>query len=179
MSSEPDLDGYDVDTSICVSDGQSDIPHMTPSDDLLLDPASAFWNPERVSLLRAQLLMPLVSVEIVEAVLILATIPDPESLTPLASVKMVPVLATIPDPKSVTELESKPKVCTALPPVVTTPKPKKDWTDFFATPSPPSPMSNYWKYVTPEEDALWYDRAGTDDGFQVVHQMKQELCEIK
>ncbi|KAG2065941.1 hypothetical protein BDR04DRAFT_1160880 [Suillus decipiens] len=211
---------------------------MTTSDDLLLDPA--FWNPEQVSLLRAQLLMPLVSVEIVKAPLVLATIPDPKSLTepesepeapqnnpqltPLASLEAVPVLATIPDPesvtepeseleaplvlatipdpesvtepesepkapqsnpqltplasleaplvlatipdpKSVTEPESESEVYTDPPPVVMTPKPKKNWTDFFATLSPPSPTSNYWKYVTPEEDALWYDHAGTDDGF--------------
>jgi hypothetical protein len=130
-----------------------------------------------------------------KALLVLATIPDSESmmepeskpeapqsnpqLTPLASLEAPLVLATIPNPKSVTEPESKPQVYTAPPPVIMAPKPKKNWTDFFATPSPPSPTSNYWKYVTPEEDALWYDHAGTDDGFQVVCQMKQELREIK
>lgn len=110
---------------------------------------------------------------------------DPESMTepesePEATPNNVQLtsLPAIPDPESVTEPESE--TDTAPPPVSTTPKPKKkDWTNFFATPSPPSPTSNYWKYVTPEEDALWYDRARTDSGFRVVRQMKQELREIK
>ncbi|KAG2738495.1 hypothetical protein P692DRAFT_20882627 [Suillus brevipes Sb2] len=196
MSSEPDLEGYDADTSLCVSDGRSDTPHMTTSDDLLLNPV--FWN----------LAQPLVSVETVST----TTILDPESVTePESEPEATPNNITSPpvisaDPESVTEPESEPEATpnniqltslpaipdpesvtepesetdTAPPPVSTTPKPKKtDWTDFFATPSPPSPTSNYWKYVTPEEDALWYDRARTDSGFRVVRQMKQELREIK
>jgi hypothetical protein len=101
-----------------------------------------------------------------KAPLVLATIHDPKSLMEPESKPEAPlVLATIPDPEGVTELESEPEVYTAPPPVIKTPKPKKNWTDFFAIPSPPSPTSNYWKYVTPEEDALWYDHAGTDDSF--------------
>lgn len=90
--------------------------------------------------------------------------PNPPCTTP----------AVICDPESVTEPESKPETIPTV--VCITPKPKKkDWTHFFATPSPPSPTSNYWKYVTWEEDAAWYDRAGTDDHFYVVRQMKCEL----
>jgi hypothetical protein len=88
--------------------------------------------------------------------------------------------AVVYDPESVTEPESEPETHTIPTVVCITPKPKKkDWTDFFATPSPPSPTSNYWKYVTREEDAAWYDRAGTDDSFHVVRQMKRELCDTK
>jgi hypothetical protein len=46
---------------------------------------------------------------------------------------------------------------------------------FFNTPSPPGPDSFYWKYVSQEEDAKWYDRSGTDASFRAVHQMKEEL----
>ncbi|KAI6046738.1 hypothetical protein EDC04DRAFT_2597854 [Pisolithus marmoratus] len=38
----------------------------------------------------------------------------------------------------------------------------------FATPSPPPPDSLYWKYVTPEEDARWYDCMGEDNTFNVI-----------
>ncbi|KAG1732806.1 hypothetical protein EDB19DRAFT_1911823 [Suillus lakei] len=172
MSMEPDLEGYDADM-------------RTTSDDLILDPT--FWNPEQVSLLRAQLLN------------VSTTIPNPESITepesepeatPNNQLTLLPVVSV--DPESITEPESEPEVTpnnvqltslpaildpesvmelesesdTAPPPVSTTPKPKKkDWTDFFATLSPPSPTSNYWKYVKTEEDALWYDHARTDGGF--------------
>ncbi|KAG1720529.1 hypothetical protein EDB19DRAFT_1835931 [Suillus lakei] len=106
MSSEPDLEGYDADTSICVSDGRSDTPHMTTSDDLLLNPV--FWNLEQ----------PLVSVETVLTTIpdpVSTTILDPESVTepeselePLVSVETV-LTTTILEPESVTEPESEPK----------------------------------------------------------------------
>ncbi|KAI6023090.1 hypothetical protein BKA83DRAFT_12597 [Pisolithus microcarpus] len=49
----------------------------------------------------------------------------------------------------------------------------------FATPSPPPPGSFYWKYVTPEEDAKWYDRAGQDNTFNVIHRWKKELEDLQ
>ena len=45
----------------------------------------------------------------------------------------------------------------------------------FATPSPPPPGSFYWKYVTPEEDARWYNWAGKDSKFDMVQHWKREL----
>ena len=45
----------------------------------------------------------------------------------------------------------------------------------FATPSPPPPGSLYWKYVTPEEDAQWYDCAGKNSQFDTVRRWKKEL----
>ncbi|KIK16600.1 hypothetical protein PISMIDRAFT_25096 [Pisolithus microcarpus 441] len=45
----------------------------------------------------------------------------------------------------------------------------------FATPSPPPSGSLYWKYVTPEEDAKWYDRTGEDSTFNVIRRWKREL----
>jgi hypothetical protein len=118
-----------------------------------------------------------------------AVICDPESVTePESEPEVLHITlnppcttpAVVCDPESVTEPESEPETHTIPTVVCITPKPKKkDWTDFFATPSPPSPTSNYWKYVTREEDAAWYDRAGTDDSFHVVRQMKRELCDTK
>ncbi|KAG1722337.1 hypothetical protein EDD22DRAFT_1054625 [Suillus occidentalis] len=236
MSSEPDLEGYEGDTSICVSDGRSDTPHMTTSDDILVDPAFWLANPEKERLLRAQIFGPTVSAAIPAVICDLESVTEPESepevlhITPNPPCTIPAVICdpesvtepesepethttppcTIPavacDPESVTEPESEPEThttppCTTpavacdpesvtepesepethtIPTVVSiTPKPKKkDWTDFFATPSPPSPTSNYWKYVTREEDAAWYDRAGTDDRFHVVRQMKRELREL-
>ncbi|KAG1746110.1 hypothetical protein EDB19DRAFT_1905987 [Suillus lakei] len=112
MSSEPDLEGYEGDTSICVSDGCSDTPHMTMSDDILVD--SAFWlaNPEKERLLRAQIFGLTVSTAIPTVVC------DPESLMELESEPEVLHITPNPpcttptliyDLESVTEPESEPK----------------------------------------------------------------------
>jgi hypothetical protein len=83
------------------------------------------------------------------------------------------------DPGSTTEPESDDDNPTststpgsmAIPPHLE----RLDPRSFFATPSPPPPNSIYWKYVTPEEDAKWYDCAGVDESFSVVRQRKREL----
>ncbi|KAI6020381.1 hypothetical protein PISMIDRAFT_23992 [Pisolithus microcarpus 441] len=45
----------------------------------------------------------------------------------------------------------------------------------FATLSPLPPGSLYWKYITPEEDAEWYDHTGQDKTFNVIWYWKKEL----
>ncbi|KAG1898546.1 uncharacterized protein F5891DRAFT_1190616 [Suillus fuscotomentosus] len=74
------------------------------------------------------------------------------------------------DPSSVTEPESDVE---NLP--IKTPIKKKS---FFDTPSPPGPDSCYWKYVSREEDAKWYDRAHADNSFLTVRQIKQDLKDL-
>ncbi|KAL4063316.1 hypothetical protein J3A83DRAFT_4379734 [Scleroderma citrinum] len=49
----------------------------------------------------------------------------------------------------------------------------------FATPSPPPPGSLYWKYITHEEDARWYDQEGKNSSFDMVWHWKQELEELQ
>ncbi|KAI6142124.1 hypothetical protein BKA82DRAFT_28518 [Pisolithus tinctorius] len=49
----------------------------------------------------------------------------------------------------------------------------------FATPSPLPPGSIYWKYITPEEDARWYDCAGQDKTFNVIQRWKKELEDLQ
>jgi hypothetical protein len=84
------------------------------------------------------------------------------------------------DPSSVTESESEPDAPSTTTTLqntsVMTPVIKRK--SFFSTPSPPGPDSIYWKYVSREEDAKWYDRLGTDDSFRAVRQMKEELQEL-
>jgi len=77
------------------------------------------------------------------------------------------------DPSSVTEPESD--VEDIPQPPIKTPIKKKG---FFDTPSPPAPDSLYWKYVSCEEDAKWYDRSRTDNSFLAIRQMKQELTDL-
>ncbi|KAG1839979.1 hypothetical protein DFJ58DRAFT_733077 [Suillus subalutaceus] len=76
------------------------------------------------------------------------------------------------DPDSITEPESDPPKPIAQSSAVI--KPVKS---IFAMPSPPPPGSIYWKYVSQEEDKVWYDQSYTDRNFLVVHAMKQELEE--
>ena len=45
----------------------------------------------------------------------------------------------------------------------------------FATPSPPPPSSLYWKYITCEEDAKWYDWEHKDSSYDKVRRWKKEL----
>jgi hypothetical protein len=78
------------------------------------------------------------------------------------------------DPDSVTESESDLDVPPKHTPKKTEPKRKS----FFKTPSPPPPDSIYWKYVSCEEDARWYDRTGTDNSFEGVRKMKRELEQL-
>jgi hypothetical protein len=102
---------------------------------------------------------------------------DPSSVTEPESEPDAPttappiVLAPICDSDSVTEPESEPDAPTTAPSTVATPVHKP----IFATPSPPPPTSIYWKYVSKEEDAAWYDRSGKDDGFRAVREIKREL----
>ncbi|KAG2336346.1 hypothetical protein BDR05DRAFT_1005945 [Suillus weaverae] len=55
MLSDPDIEGYDTDTSLSLS--KSDMPPglMTPSDDLIVNPAYWRANPEQEHLMRQQL----------------------------------------------------------------------------------------------------------------------------
>ncbi|KAG2742849.1 hypothetical protein P692DRAFT_20879564 [Suillus brevipes Sb2] len=105
------------------------------------------------------------------------TEPESEDLPVQAT---TPAKATIADSTgSITEPESEEDNPTststpgsmAIPPRLERLNPRS----FFSTPSPPPPNSIYWKYVTPEEDAKWYDHAGVDESFSVVRQRKREL----
>lgn len=104
---------------------------------------------------------------------------EPESdkpMTPIVSTALTTITPRNYDPGSTTKPKSdedKP-AATTVTPTASTLKQKS----FFATPSPPGPDSIYWKYVTQEEDAAWYDRSGTDDRFHAVRQMKRELQQL-
>ncbi|KAG2046667.1 hypothetical protein BDR06DRAFT_1014548 [Suillus hirtellus] len=103
---------------------------------------------------------------------------DPERAAPAIPTPTIP----IDDPSSVIEPESEPEnlpqpeFSTPIKIKGTTPVPKKK--GFFDTPSPPGPNSLYWKYISREEDDRWYDRSKTDDSFDAVRQMKQQLRDI-
>lgn len=114
---------------------------------------------------------------------VLAPVYDSDSITEPESEPDVPptapptVRAPVFDTGSTTESESEPDAPN-LEPTVATPVHKP----IFATPSPPPPTSIYWKYVSKEEDAAWYDRSGKDDGFRAVREIKRELqalCDSK
>lgn len=101
---------------------------------------------------------------------------EPESEPDAPTTTAPAVLAPVYNSDSITEPESEPDVPTTAPstvpkPTVATPVHKP----IFATPSPPPPTSIYWKYVSKEEDATWYDRSGKDDGFRAVREIKREL----
>ncbi|KAG2131896.1 hypothetical protein BD769DRAFT_1666366 [Suillus cothurnatus] len=107
------------------------------------------------------------------------TINDPSSvMEPESDIENLPQLpikrpTTINDPSSITEPESDVEDACGMTPVPILRQIK--WKSFFNTPSPPGPDSFYWKYVSWEEDAKWYDRSGTDASFRAVRQMKEEL----
>ncbi|KAG1796665.1 uncharacterized protein HD556DRAFT_1441345 [Suillus plorans] len=105
------------------------------------------------------------------------SITEPESEPDAPTTAPPTVLAPICDSDSITEPESEPDAHN-LEPTVATPVHKP----IFATPSPPPPTSIYWKYVSKEEDAAWYDRSGNDDRFRAVREIKRELqalCDSK
>ncbi|KAG1814331.1 uncharacterized protein BJ212DRAFT_1300643 [Suillus subaureus] len=132
--------------------------------------------------------------------------PEPiaiEPHTPVAPQKVLPILPPNYEPGSTTESESEMDAPNAAPPPANNPssvtesesKPDAPSTtmtlqntsvmtlvikrkSFFSTPSPPGPDSIYWKYVSREEDAKWYDHLGTDNSFCTVRQMKEELQEL-
>jgi hypothetical protein len=98
---------------------------------------------------------------------------DPESITepesdPPGPPQQVIASPHVDDPESVTEPETEPES------IIAAPKRKS----FFDTPSPPASDSLYWKYVSREEDAKWYDRSHTDNSFLTVRQIKQELKDL-
>ncbi|KAG1830095.1 hypothetical protein EV424DRAFT_1535172 [Suillus variegatus] len=103
---------------------------------------------------------------------------EPERAAPAIPTPTIPV----DDPSSVTEPESEPEnppqpeFSTPIKIKGATPVPKKK--GFFDTPSPPGPNSLYWKYISREEDDRWYDHLKTDDSFDAVRQMKQQLRDI-
>ncbi|KAG1720335.1 hypothetical protein EDD22DRAFT_962862 [Suillus occidentalis] len=102
-----------------------------------------------------------------------SSVTEPESdIEDLPQPLPQPSIKSLPknDPSSVTEPESDVEV---LP--IKTPTKKKS---FFDTPSPPGPDSCYWKYVSREEDAKWYDHAHTDNSFLTVRQIKQDLKDL-
>ncbi|KAG1799092.1 hypothetical protein EV424DRAFT_1546120 [Suillus variegatus] len=236
MCSEPDIDGYEADTSLCVSENRSersDTPFLSSSDDLLLDPAYWKANPEKESLMRQRIfgqvtttvLAPICDSESITEPesepdtpttappTVLAPVCDPDSImepeSELDAHNLTPkappaVLAPVYDSDSITEPESEPDVPPTAPPTVRAPvfdtgsttesesepdAPNLEPTvatpvhkPIFATPSPPPPTSIYWKYVSKEEDAAWYDRSGKDDGFRAVREIKRELqalCDSK
>jgi hypothetical protein len=91
---------------------------------------------------------------------------EPSSVTePKSDIELPQPLPQV--PSSVTKLESDIEDI-----LIKTPIKKKS---FFDTPSPPGPDSCYWKYVSQEEDAKWYDHAHTDNSFLTVRQIKQDL----
>ncbi|KAG1730376.1 uncharacterized protein EDB91DRAFT_1085439 [Suillus paluster] len=175
LSSDPDFDGYQADTST---------PIMTLSDDFLLDPTN--WTSDHLRFSRATPTIPAPPLpkddpssmtepesepEIATPTMPTPPLPkdDPSSVTEPESEPEIatPTIPTPPlpkdNPRSVTELESEPE---NLPqPEFSTPKKKT----FFDTPSPPGPDSLYWKYVSHEEDEKWYDRSQTDNSFLKVH----------
>ncbi|KAG2748109.1 hypothetical protein P692DRAFT_20819337 [Suillus brevipes Sb2] len=79
---------------------------------------------------------------------------NPSSVTELESDVEDP--PPVPPPKddlsSITKPENTP-IKTSIKGATTTPK-----KSFFNTPSPPGPDSLYWKNVSQDEDAKWYDR---------------------
>ncbi|KAG1883059.1 hypothetical protein F4604DRAFT_1920946 [Suillus subluteus] len=110
-----------------------------------------------------------------------------EPHTPVTPQKVLPIPSPNYGPGStgdqvgnITESESKPDApsttMTLQNTSVMTPVIKRK--SFFSTPSPPGPDSIYWKYVSCEEDAKWYDHSGTDDSFCTIRQMKEELQEL-
>ncbi|KAG1725614.1 uncharacterized protein EDB91DRAFT_1254662 [Suillus paluster] len=121
---------------------------MTMSDDVLLDPKN--WS----------------SIAINRSLRSLQQQPyKPDAPTAPANT----ILPLADDPSSVTEPESEPDAPMA------TMTPRLDRHCMFATPSPPPPGSIYWKYFMREEDAKFYDCAGTDESFHAVRQKKKEL----
>ncbi|KAG1846996.1 hypothetical protein DFJ58DRAFT_730323 [Suillus subalutaceus] len=104
------------------------------------------------------------------------SVTEPESELDVPPKPVQPVQPVQPlenDPDSITEPESSD---IDIPSSTLTATLKRK--SFFATPSPPPPNSIYWKHVSREEDARWYDRTGTDDSFRAVRQMKQELEQL-
>ncbi|KAG1818204.1 uncharacterized protein BJ212DRAFT_1480022 [Suillus subaureus] len=96
LSSDPDLDGYQADTSINTNDSNdstcSSTPVMTLSDDFLLDPDNWTSDPLRARLMRLRDLLQ-------------------QESTPTKPTPILPV----DDLSSVTELESKPEIAAPMP----------------------------------------------------------------
>ncbi|KAG2080464.1 uncharacterized protein F5147DRAFT_661248 [Suillus discolor] len=179
---------------------------MTLSDDLLCNPAC--WPSSHALRIRARLVslmeLPQVSQYSVATTAPPAPKNDPSSVTepeskpenpppvlpppkndqssvtePESEPKNPPPVLPPPknDPSSVTEPENdveEPQIKTPIKSTITIPKKR----GFFDTPSPPGPDSLYWKYVSQEEDAKWYDRSHTDNSFLTVHRIKQELKDL-
>ncbi|KAG1740911.1 hypothetical protein EDB19DRAFT_1908226 [Suillus lakei] len=96
LSSDPDLDGYQADTSINTNDSndstRSSTPIMTLSDDFLLDPTNWTSDPLRARLMRLRDLLQ-------------------QESTPTKPMPILPV----DDPSSVTEPESEPEITAPTP----------------------------------------------------------------
>ncbi|KAG1759655.1 hypothetical protein EDD22DRAFT_955685 [Suillus occidentalis] len=121
MSSEPDLEEYDADTSICLSDTHSDTPTMTPSNDIILDPGYWLANLEKEHMLRLC---------IFEAMLT-------KPLDPLNPPKYDPKSAM--EPKS--DLDIPPKPQTLLQPLVCDPESVTEpESDLNVPPKPQTPL---------------------------------------
>ncbi|KAG2028590.1 hypothetical protein BDR03DRAFT_1019600 [Suillus americanus] len=162
----------------------SSSPYLTAADNMLLDPAYWIQHPPRFRYLIQQISTLLPALE---------SDPGTQNHNWVADLFVEDVQATTPaktpiadSTGSITEPESEDvavQATTLVPAATSTPgsttiPPRLERLDprsFFATPSPPPPDSIYWKYVTREEDSKWYDRAGVDDSFSVVHQRKREL----
>ncbi|KAG0696654.1 hypothetical protein DFH29DRAFT_1004371 [Suillus ampliporus] len=190
MSTGPDLGSYEADTSISVSDVNScsDVPLTNLSDDIFFnlffplapkqaicdtcptkDPGST-TEPES-----DELTTPLAPTSVIAPKYDPGSTTEPESdePTPLAPTSVV---APKYNPGSTTEPESDKPMAPVTTMTLTASSLKRK--SFFATPSPPGPNSIYWKYVSQEEDAVWYDRSGTDDRFRVARQLKRELQQL-
>ncbi|KAG2069994.1 hypothetical protein BDR04DRAFT_1155982 [Suillus decipiens] len=114
LSSDPDLDGYQADTSINTNDSNdsthSSTPVMTFCNDFLLDPANWTSDPLRVHLFsRSAPIKPTPTLPVDD----LSSVTEPESkperseLTPTRSAP-TPIIS-VDDPSSVMEPESEPK----------------------------------------------------------------------
>ncbi|KAG1737196.1 hypothetical protein EDB19DRAFT_1909891 [Suillus lakei] len=136
LSSDPDLDGYQADTSINTNDSNdsthSSTPVMTLSDDFLLDPANWTSDPLRARLMRLRDLLQ-------------------QESTPTKPMPILPV----DDPSSVTEPESEPEITAPTPilPVdnpssVTEPESEPE----IAAPTPILPVDNLSSVTEPESE---------------------------
>ncbi|KAG1724976.1 hypothetical protein EDB19DRAFT_1915280 [Suillus lakei] len=120
LSSDPDLDGYQADTSINTNDSNdstcSSTPVMTLSNDFLLDPANWTSDPLRARLMRLRDLLQQESTPTKPMPIL--PVDDPSSVTELESEPEIaapmPILP-VNDPSSVTEPESEPEIAAPTP----------------------------------------------------------------
>ncbi|KAG0698106.1 hypothetical protein DFH29DRAFT_1003129 [Suillus ampliporus] len=150
LSSDPDLNGYQADTSINTNDSNnsthSSTPIMTLSGDFLLDPTNWTSDHLRVRLVTLRSLQPDRATPTTPAHPLLkddpSSVAEPESEPEIATPTITAPPLLKDDPSSMTEPESEPET---LPqskfstPIKIIPKMKS----FFDTPSPPGPDSLY------------------------------------